>query len=93
MEKDIEDSIEVDGVTFVVKEPTEIPEGVHGSFYDLPLTETKEEFLVRMINGGHNSELDQDKVCEVCHGHGNNGADDASCLNCGGSGVDQELSK
>ena len=26
------------------------------------------------------------EVCEICHGFGNNGADDAQCLNCGGSG-------
>ena len=26
--------------------------------------------------------------CKICHGNGNNGADDAPCLNCGGSGVE-----
>jgi len=26
------------------------------------------------------------EVCEICHGFGDNGADDAQCLNCGGSG-------
>jgi hypothetical protein len=39
---------------------------------------------------GHSTTLDQDKVCKVCHGHGNNGADDALCLNCGGTGKEED---
>jgi RecJ-like exonuclease len=30
--------------------------------------------------------------CKICHGNGNNGADDASCLSCGGTGEEQRYS-
>lgn len=30
--------------------------------------------------------------CKICHGNGSNEADDASCLNCGGTGEEQKYS-
>lgn len=47
------------------------------------------DFYNNALDCNCHSELEQDKVCEICHGHGNNGADNAPCLNCGGSGIDQ----
>jgi hypothetical protein len=32
-----------------------------------------------------------EKTCQICHGFGDNGADDASCLNCGGSGIESDI--
>lgn len=36
------------------------------------------------------TKTDKQEVCTICHGEGNNGADDAQCLNCGGTGVEDK---
>jgi hypothetical protein len=45
--------------------------------------------MLKDIIEERNKELDK---CKICHGNGNNGADDALCLNCGGSGEEQKYS-
>ena len=45
--------------------------------------------MLKDIIEERNRELDK---CKICHGNGNNGADDASCLSCGGTGEEQKYS-
>ena len=49
--------------------------------------------LSDVLDAINQSELDQPTVCKVCHGHGNNGADDTLCLNCGGTGKEETAEK